>query len=211
MAFHVLQHALATAYLTELRAAETPTPRFRELVRRVATIVTAEALRNLPTQPKDVQTPLAVCHGAELSEPLLIVPILRAGLVFADGIADLIPEASVGHIGLYRDEKTLLPVTYLCRLPENLERYRIFLADPMLATGNSSAEAADILLRKGACASKMMLLTLVATPQGRDTFTQRHPEVDVYTAALDDGLNERAYILPGLGDAGDRLFGTLTL
>lgn len=210
MSFHVLEHALATAYLTELRDAQTPTPRFRDLVRRVAMLVTAEALRSLPTQPKDVQTPLAICHGAELADPLLIVPILRAGLVFAEGISAIIPEASIGHIGLYRDEKTLLPVTYLCRLPENLAQYRIFLADPMLATGNSSSEAADILIRKGALAERMMLLTLVATPQGRDTFAKRHPGMSVWTAALDDGLNERAYILPGLGDAGDRLFGTVT-
>lgn len=210
MSFHVLEHALATAYLTELRDAQTPTPRFRDLVRRVAMLVTAEALRALPTQQKDVQTPLAICHGAELADPLLIVPILRAGLVFAEGISAIIPEASIGHIGLYRDEKTLLPVTYLCRLPEDLPRYRIFLADPMLATGNSSAEAADILLQHGALPNHISLLTLVATPQGRDTFTSRHPEMAVWTAALDDGLNERAYILPGLGDAGDRLFGTIT-
>ncbi len=209
MAFHILQHALAEAWLTEVRDAKTPSARFRELVRRLGGLIAWEALRNEPTQPRQVLTPCGEAAGAALLETPVIVPILRAGLVYAEGIAQLLPEADFGHIGLARDEITKRPNAYFCKVPRNLATRRILLADPMLATGHSAVAAVDALIAQGANATKIILLTLVAAPEGRDVFCAAHPEVPVWTVALDERLNEHAYIVPGLGDAGDRLFGTL--
>lgn len=209
MGFHILRHAVAETYLAEARDARTPSVRFRELVRRLGGLVAAEALREAPTRPVEVVTPCGVAHGRTLADPVLIVPILRAGLAYAEGVAQLFPEAAFGHIGLYRDEATKRPVTYFCKVPERLAERRILLVDPMLATGHSAVAAAEALLARGADPARMALLTLVAAPEGRDVFLAAHPGIEVWTVALDAGLNAQAYIVPGLGDAGDRLFGTL--
>lgn len=209
MGFHILRHAVAETYLAEVRDVRTSSARFRELVRRLGGLVAAEALREAPIRPIQVTTPCGTAQCRTLADPVLIVPILRAGLTYAEGVSQVLPEAAFGHIGLYRDETTKRPVTYFCKVPQRLSERRILLVDPMLATGHSAAAAAAALLARGADPAKMALLTLVAAPEGRDVFLAAHPEIEVWTAALDDGLNAQAYIVPGLGDAGDRLFGTL--
>lgn len=209
MSFHILRHAVAETYLAEVRDARTPSPRFRELVRRLGGLVATEALRDVPTRPLEVVTPCGAAQCRTLADPVLIVPILRAGLTYAEGVSQILPEATFGHLGLYRDETTKRPVTYFCKVPQRLASRRILLVDPMLATGHSAVAAADALLGRGADSAKMALLTLVAAPEGRDVFLAAHPGVEVWTAALDDRLNADAYIVPGLGDAGDRIFGTL--
>lgn len=209
MSFRILRHAVAEAYLAEARDARTSSARFRELVRRLGGFVASEALREAPTRPVDVVTPCGLAQCRTLADSVLIVPILRAGLTYAEGVSQILPEAAFGHIGLYRDEVTKRPVTYFCKVPKCLSVCRILLVDPMLATGHSAVAAAEALLARGAVPDKMALLTLVAAPEGRDVFLAAHPDIDVWTVALDEGLNENAYIVPGLGDAGDRLFGTL--
>lgn len=209
MSFHILRHAVADTFLAEARDRTTPPDRFRTLVRRLGGLVACEALRDLPTAAVRTESPCGTAEGRKLAERLLIVPILRAGLTYAEGVAQVVPEATFGHIGLYRDETTHRPVPYFCKLPKTLHDRRILLTDPMLATGHSAAAAVDLLLERGADAQKIILLTLVAAPEGRDVITAAHPEVTVWTVALDRCLNGKAYIVPGLGDAGDRIFGTL--
>ncbi len=206
--FHLIQHALAEHILTELRNEQTSMVRFRELVRRLGMLVGAEALRDVPRQPQTVTTPCGVAQGSCLAEPVVIVPVLRAGLTYAEGVATLLPEASIGHIGLYRDEQTHRPVPYFSKLPGNLATSRVLVVDPMLATGYSAVAAVETLIQAGANPAKIQFLALVAAPEGVNCFEKAYPDIGVWAFALDERLNDKAYIVPGLGDAGDRLFGT---
>lgn len=213
--FQVVEHHLAQVWLSEVRDGRTPPARFRTLVRRLGALLAMEALRAAPVVRHTVQTPCGVANGAAWQEQVLIVPILRAGLTYAEGVGEVLPEAAFGHIGLYRDEQTHRPVPYFCKLPGWLSaarqpgRLRVYLVDPMLATGHSAVAAVQELLAHGVQEAEISLLTLVAAPEGRDCFVAACPQVSVWTWALDERLNEKAYIVPGLGDAGDRLFGTL--
>lgn len=202
----VLDHPLIRHKLALLRDARTTSKDFRELVGEIAALMTFEATRDLPTEPIEVTTPLEVTRGEQVSGRIALVPILRAGLGMVDGIQRLIPAARVGHIGLYRDHDTLQPVSYYFKVPTPVADHRFLILDPMLATGGSAAEAASRLKEAGA--REIALLCLVAAPEGVRAFTSRHPDVPVFAAALDRELNQDGYILPGLGDAGDRIFGT---
>lgn len=210
MALHVLDHPLIQHKLTLLRDTSTGPKDFRELVEEVATLMAYEATRDLPVEEVEVETPLKKTRGHAIGgKKLAIVPILRAGLGMVQGIVRLIPAARVGHIGIYRDESTLKPVEYFCKLPVDLAERDILLLDPMLATGGSAAAAIHFLKKRGARSQSIKFLCLVSSPEGLRALQQADPEVDIFTAAVDEGLNHRGYILPGLGDAGDRIFGTL--
>jgi uracil phosphoribosyltransferase len=202
----VLDHPLIRHKMALLRDAATTTRDFKQLVGEIAALMTYEVTRNLPTEGIDVTTPLETTRGDRIACKIALIPILRAGLGMVEGIVQLIPNARVGHIGLYRDHDTLKPVSYYFKVPTPVADHRFFLLDPMLATGGSAAEAADELKRAGA--REIALLSLVAAPEGVAAFTARHPDVPVTVAALDRCLNADGYILPGLGDAGDRIFGT---
>ncbi len=202
----VLDHPLIRHKLALLRDAGTTTRDFKQLVGEIAALMTYEVTRDIPTEPVEVQTPLEQCIGARIVGKMALVPILRAGLGMVDGITQLIPNARVGHIGLYRDHETLLPVSYYFKVPTPVADYRFLLLDPMLATGGSAIAAISELTRAGAI--DISLLCLVAAPEGVAAVTAACPDVPIYTAALDRELNAQGYILPGLGDAGDRLFGT---
>ena len=202
----VVEHALVTTGLSVLRAKTTAPDVFRRHVQEIAILLFAEASRSWSTKTIEVETPLASCAGAVLEKPIVLVPILRAGLGMFDGILRVSPEASVGHIGLYRDAETLRPVSYYDRLPVNVGAANVLLLDPMLATGHSACEAASILKAQGA--RNIQFLCLVACPQGVQQFQSDHPDVPVFTAVIDPELNDHGYIVPGLGDAGDRYFGT---
>jgi uracil phosphoribosyltransferase len=206
---HVVEHPLVQHKLTLLRDESTGPKDFRDLTEEISMLMAYEATRSLPMQEVSVQTPLesAVCrslHGRKIS----VVPILRAGLGMAAGILRLVPNAKVGHIGIYRDHATLKPVEYYCKLPEDLGEREILLLDPMLATGGSAIAALEFLKARGARGPSIRLLCLLASPEGVEAVQKAHPDVDTYTAAVDVRLDERGYIRPGLGDAGDRLFGT---
>jgi len=202
----VLDHPLIRHKLTIMRDRSTATKNFRQLLGEIAMLMTYEVTRNLPTEPVEVTTPLESMTGTRVAgKKLMLVPILRAGLGMVDGILQLIPSARVGHIGLYRDHDTLEPVSYYFKGPAD-ETRDIYVLDPMLATGGSAIAAVTQLKRSGA--TRIRLLCLVAAPEGVQALGAAHPDVAVYTAALDRQLNQMAYILPGLGDAGDRLFGT---
>lgn len=203
----VLDHPVAAHLVTHIRDENTPPPRFRDLVARVGMLLAYEATRDIPTQWVDVQTPMQTTHGYVLQFPVTVVPILRAGLGLAEGVMHLLPKAAMGHVGMFRDEKALTPVSYYEKLPEQIADGPVLLIDPMLATGGSACAAID-LLKKRSC-TDIRFLCLIAAPQGVEKLNEAHPDVPIYTAALDDGLNEIGYILPGLGDAGDRLYGTL--
>lgn len=205
-AITVLDHPLAAAKLAILRAKTTGPEEFRKNVREISLVLLAEASRSWPILPIELETPLEKCVGRVLARPTVIVPILRAGLGMLDGMTQLIPEASVGHIGIYRDEKTLRPMTYFCRLPANLDQAQVVLVDPMLATGNSACEAVSVL--KGQGAKWIQFICLVACEPGIAQLQSIHPDVPIFTAAIDPELNGVGYIVPGLGDAGDRYFGT---
>ena len=202
----LVEHPLAAIALSVLRAEKTPTDEFRRNLQTLAIILLAEASRGWGTFPIDVETPLRSCEGAALARPVTLVPILRAGLGMLDGILRVLPDASVGHLGLYRDEATLRPVTYYSRLPTNVDEATVLLLDPMLATGQSAAAAASILKSHGAHA--ITFICVVACPTGIAHLQQAHPDVPIVTAAIDPELNNVGYIVPGLGDAGDRYFGT---
>lgn len=204
--FQELQHPLIQHELAQLRQADCPPHVFRACVRRIGALMTPYLCQELATTTVQVHTPLEQAQGKCLASPIMLVPILRAGLGFLDGFLDMIPQASVAHIGLKRDEKTLLPKTYYSNLPENSVECDVILLDPMLATGGSAVEAVRQL--KSAGVKSIRFACLVAAPEGVAAFTQACPDVPVYAAALDRCLNENGYILPGLGDAGDRLFGT---
>ena len=202
----ISEHPLIQNKIALLRCKDTSTKEFKELVGEVALLLTYEATRDLPLVEKEVETPLAVakCHVVE--EPITIVPILRAGIGMADGMQRLLPAAKVGHIGLYRDPETLMPVEYYCKLPSDIAQSRVLLVDPMLATGGTAEAAISFLKERGA--KDISLLCILAAPDGVKLVQQSHPDGDIYTAAYDEKLNEEGYIVPGLGDAGDRVFGT---
>ena len=204
---HVLDHPLIQHKVAILRKQQTGAKEFREIVSEIAMLMCYEATRDLPLQKARVDTPLGRAQVQVLAgRKLAVVPILRAGLGMVDGILDLIPAAKVGHIGLYRDPETLRPVEYYCKLPADVEQREVLLLDPMLATGGSASAAIGFLKERGA--KSIRLLHIIAAPEGVARIRQDHPEVPIYCAALDEGLNEHGYIAPGLGDAGDRIFGT---
>ena len=204
---YVLDHPLIQHKLAVLRNKETSVKEFRELISEIAGLMCYEATRNLPTVEVDVETPITTAKCKMLAgKKLAIVPILRAGLGMVDALVDLIPSAKIGHIGLYRDPETHLPVEYYCKLPEDIENRVVFVVDPMLATGGSAVAAIDFLKKHGCKTITMM--NIIGCPEGVKAVTEAHPDVDIYLAALDEKLNDHAYIVPGLGDAGDRIFGT---
>ena len=204
---HVLDHPLIQHKLAILRNKDTGVKEFRELVGEIAGLMCYEATRNLPTEEVEVQTPVAVAKCRVLAgKKLAIVPVLRAGLGMVDNMVSLIPSAKIGHIGLYRDPVTHMPVEYYCKLPEDIESRVVFVVDPMLATGGSAVAAIDFLKRHGC--KNIIMMNVIGCPEGVKAVTEAHPDVDIYLAALDEKLNDRAYIVPGLGDAGDRIFGT---
>lgn len=204
---HVFDHPLIQHKLTHIRDINTGTKEFRELVDEVATLMAYEITRDLPLQEVDVETPVCTSKSKVLAgKKLGIVPILRAGIGMVDGILKLIPAAKVGHVGLFRDPDTLQPHEYFVKLPSDVSEREFILVDPMLATGGTAVEAVNSLKKRGA--KNIRFMCLIAAPEGVKVFTDAHPEIDVYIAALDEKLNEKGYIVPGLGDAGDRLFGT---
>ncbi|BAV03043.1 uracil phosphoribosyltransferase [Lactococcus formosensis] len=203
----VVKHPLIQHKLSILRRADVSTKEFRELVDEIGMLMAYEVSRDLPVQDVEIDTPVAHMTAQELAgKKLAVVPILRAGIGMVDGILKLIPAARVGHIGMYRDEETFKPVEYLVKLPTDIADRQIFLVDPMLATGGSAILAIDSLKKRNA--NNIKFVCLVAAPEGVKAVQEAHPDIDIYVAALDDHLNEHGYIVPGLGDAGDRLFGT---
>lgn len=204
---HIVDHPLITHKLSIMRDKETGSKDFRQLLNEISMLMGYELTRDLPLEEVEIETPVAKTTAFLISgKKLAIVPILRAGLGMVDGLLSLVPVAKVGHIGLYRDPETHMPVEYYCKLPFDIEERITIVADPMLATGGSSSDALTMLKDKGCRTLKLMCL--VAAPEGVKKVQEDHPDVDIYTAALDERLNEHAYIIPGLGDAGDRLFGT---
>ncbi|MCI2056525.1 MAG: uracil phosphoribosyltransferase [Oscillibacter sp.] len=204
---HILNHPLLQHKLTILRNENTSTKDFRELVSEIAMLMTYEATRDLPLEDVSVKTPIATDTFKTISgKKIAIVPILRAGLGMVDGVLKMIPSARVGHIGLFRDPQTLKPVKYYCKMPADIADRDILIVDPMLATGGSSCAAIDFMKEYGCKHIKMM--NILAAPEGIERVQKEHPDVELYVAGLDDHLNENGYIVPGLGDAGDRIFGT---
>ncbi len=204
---HILDHPLIQHKLAVLRSKNTSVKEFRELISEIAGLMCYEATRNLPTQEVLVETPITTAKCRMLSgKKLAIVPVLRAGLGMVDSMVDLIPSAKIGHIGLYRDPETHLPVEYYCKLPEDIENRVVFVVDPMLATGGSAVAAIDFLKKRGC--RNIIMMNIIGCPEGIKTVTEAHPDVELYLAACDEKLNDHAYIVPGLGDAGDRIFGT---
>ena len=204
---YVLDHPLIQHKLAILRSKDTPVKEFRELVGEIAGLMCYEATRNLPTKEVSVETPITTATCRMLAgKKMAIVPILRAGLGMVDSMVNLIPSAKIGHIGLYRDPETHMPVEYYCKLPDDIANRQVFVVDPMLATGGSAIAAIDFLKQRGC--KQIIMMNIIGCPEGVKAVTAAHPDVDIYLAALDEKLNERAYIVPGLGDAGDRIFGT---
>ena len=204
---HVLDHPLIQHKLAILRSKNTSVKEFRELISEISGLMCYEATRNLPTKEVEVQTPVAVAKCRRLAgKKLAIIPILRAGLGMVEAMVDLIPSAKIGHIGLYRDPETHLPVEYYCKLPEDIGNRQVFVVDPMLATGGSAVAAINFLKEHGC--KNIIMMNIIGCPEGVKAVQDAHPDVDLYLAALDERLNEHAYIIPGLGDAGDRIFGT---
>ena len=203
----VFDHPLIQHKLTLIRQKNVGTKVFREIVDEIASLMAYEVTRDLPLEDVEIETPVAKATMKQIAgKKLAIVPILRAGLGMVDGIMTLIPAAKIGHIGMYRDEESLEPVEYFVKLPDDIDQREVLVVDPMLATGGSAVMAIDALKKRGA--NKIKLITLVSAPEGVKMVQETHPDVDIYTAGLDEGLNENGYIVPGLGDAGDRLFGT---
>ena len=204
---HVLDHPLIQHKLAVLRNKNTSVKEFRELVNEISGLMCYEATRNLPTVEVEVETPVAVARCKMLAgKKLAIVPSLRAGLGMVDAMVDLIPSAKIGHIGLYRDPETHEPVEYYCKLPEDIENRVVFVVDPMLATGGSAVAAIDFLKKHGC--KNIIMMNVIGCPEGIAKVHEAHPDVEMYLAACDEKLNDHAYIIPGLGDAGDRIFGT---
>ncbi len=203
----ILDHPLVQHKVSLLRNKATGTKEFKELVSELATLLCYEATRDLPLEEVEIETPIAVAHTNVLSgRKLALVPILRAGLGMVDGMLTLLPAAKVGHIGLYRNEETLEPVEYYCKLPSDIAERDVIVLDPMLATGGSARDAITQIKKRGARSIKF--IGIIAAPEGLKALHEAHPDVDIYVAALDEKLNENGYIVPGLGDAGDRIFGT---
>lgn len=206
MNVHIIDHPLVQHKLSIMRNKETSTADFRKLLQEISMLMGYEITRDFPLEYEEIETPLQKMNAPKLSgKKVVIAPILRAGLGMVDGLLSLIPSARVGHIGLYRDEETCLPVFYYYKMPQNKERL-VILTDPMLATGGSACDAIMRLKKDGF--NNIKLMCLVASPQGVKAVNDKYPDVDIYLASLDEGLNDRNYILPGLGDAGDRIFGT---
>jgi len=203
---HILDHPLIQSKLTRMRDVRTNNETFRRLLEELTALMVYEITRDYPLRERQIETPLEPSRGNGLDVPVVLVPILRAGTGMLGGVLNLIPMAKVGHIGLFRDPESLQPVEYYCKLPHELPSARTILVDPMLATGGSAVAATDIIKRKGG--KQIQFLCLVASPEGVNTYAGTHPDVPIYTAALDRELNSKGYILPGLGDAGDRIFGT---
>ena len=203
----VFDHPLIQHKVSMMRDKNTTSKEFRDLAREVAMLMAFEVTRDLPTQEVDIETPICPTTVKMLKGlDVAIVPILRAGLGFVDGMLEIIPNAKVGHVGLYRDPDTHEPVEYYCKLPEDIDKRKVIIVDPMLATGGSAIAAVDFVKKRGA--KDISLMFLIAAPEGIEALTAAHPDVDIYIAAKDDHLNENAYIVPGLGEAGDRIFGT---
>jgi uracil phosphoribosyltransferase len=202
----VLNHPLITHKLTQMRNKNTCTKDCRENLDEIAELMAYKVCRDLPTRSVDIETPIGPCTGYELAKEVVIVPILRAGIGLLDGIRRLVPTAKVGFIGLYRDEETLEPHEYFAKFPKNLDESIVMVVDPMLATGGSAVAAIDMMKQRGA--KQIKLVFLVGVPEGVKAVQKAHPDVDIYLAAMDDHLNDVGYIVPGLGDAGDRIFGT---
>ncbi|MBQ2546351.1 MAG: uracil phosphoribosyltransferase [Clostridia bacterium] len=205
--FHVVDHPLIKHKLSIMRAKETGSKDFRQMLSEITMLLCYELTRDLPVEDVEIETPVAKMTAQRIDgKKLAIVPILRAGLGMVDGILNLVPVAKVGHIGMYRDPETHNPVEYYCKLPTDIGERYVIVCDPMLATGGSASDAITLLKQRGV--KQVKLLCLVSAPEGVERFQKDHPEVEIITAALDERLNEHAYIVPGLGDAGDRLFGT---
>ena len=204
---HIIDHPMIQHKLTIMRKSSTGTKDFKELLSEIALLMGYEVTRDFPLEDIEIETPLQKMIGKQISgKKVAVVPILRAGLGMVDGLLTLIPVAKVGHIGLYRDEDTHKPVFYYCKLPFDIEQRTVIITDPMLATGGSACDGIDLLKNKGV--TSIRLMCLVAAPEGVKAVQERQPDVDIYVASVDDRLNENCYILPGLGDAGDRIFGT---
>ena len=204
---HEVKNPIIASKLAQLRNKNTPSKDFRELVEEIAIFLTYEAAKKFETHEIIIETPLKSCRAEILDEKsFVIVPILRAGLAMSNGVLKILPNASIGHIGLYRDEKTLKPIEYLFKMPPRIEEKIIIAVDPMLATGGSASAALDLLKNHGA--KKIFFLNIISAPQGIKKIAENHSDVEIYTAAIDKGLNENFYIVPGLGDAGDRIFST---
>ena len=202
----LMNHPLIAHKITHLCDVTTNTKEFREIVSEIAMLMGYEAFRDLPTQDVEIQAPLSKFKSPVITEPIAIVPILRAGLGMVDGILTLFPAAKVGHIGMYRNEETLEPQEYYCKLPVGIDEKVVMLVDPMLATGGSACDAITLLKKRGC--KHIKFLAIIGAPEGIEKVHSEHPDVDIYVSTLDRCLNENGYILPGLGDAGDRIFGT---
>lgn len=204
---HILNHPMIKHKISILRSEKTSTKEFRELISEIAMLLCYEALKDAKTYSKEIKTPITTTIGERVDENnYAFVPILRAGMGMVDGVLKLMPNAKIGHIGLYRDEKTLEPVRYYCKLPENIESKEVILLDPMLATGGSGSAAITMLKKDGV--KRIKFLCVIAAPDGIKKIKEDHPDVEIYCAQLDEKLNDNGYIVPGLGDAGDRIYGT---
>ena len=204
---YVFDHPLIQHKVAQIRNKDTSTKDFRQIVKEIAMLMTFESSRDLPLKEAEIETPICktkvnVLEGLDVA----VVPILRAGLGMVDGVLEIIPNAKVGHVGLYRDPETHEPVEYYCKMPEDIDKRKIFVTDPMLATGGSAVAAIDFVKQRGG--KDIVFMCLIAAPEGIEVLKKAHPDVDIYIAAKDECLNENAYIVPGLGDAGDRIFGT---
>jgi uracil phosphoribosyltransferase len=203
----LIKHPLITHKLTQLRRKDTLTRDFRYNVSEIAALMAYEITRDLPMKKITIETPVAHCDTTELSAEVVLIPVLRAGLGMVEGIVNLLPDAKVGHIGMYRNHETLKPITYFSKFPQSLSDSIVMVLDPMLATGGSASAAINVIKENGARTIK--LVSIVGAPEGVARIEKDHPEVQIYLASLDNKLNEHGYIVPGLGDAGDRLFGTI--
>ena len=203
---HLLNHPLIEHKLTHMRKIETGTKDFRQHLEEIASLMAYEISKDFPTRDVEIETPMGSCIGKELAQEVVLVPVLRAGLGMVNGVQNMIPTAKVGHIGLYRNEETLEPVEYYAKFPKNMSEAIVLILDPMLATGGSAKAAIDIVKKNGA--KNIKLVNLVGVQEGIDVIEKYHPDVDIYLAAKDEKLNDIGYIVPGLGDAGDRIFGT---
>ncbi|WP_279223294.1 uracil phosphoribosyltransferase [Megamonas hypermegale] len=205
---NIINHPLIQHKLTLMRRKETGSKDFRQLLDEISMLMAYEVTRDFPTKDIEIETPIAKCNAKVLAgKKVAIVPILRAGLGMVNGIINLIPAAKIGHIGMYRDEKTLEPVEYFYKMPKDISERLLLVVDPMLATGGSAVAAVDMLKKRGA--KSLIFMCLISAPEGIKLFNEKHPDVPIYSACVDDHLNEHGYIVPGIGDAGDRIFGTI--